>query len=144
MKRLLAILAIASLMIATANAGTPYPAWVIKKAHQHGFTDKQIATCATMHMVWDNSDNSFVDGSLNTQQRSAFADITNGKATTSTAWTYLQPDYNYFGYRDSNGVLHAWQADQARYNSQTRDYQVLIQGHWLSVGAHVFRLTDFQ
>jgi hypothetical protein len=140
-KTLIILTAIASLTIATAYAGTPYSDWVIKKAHQHGYSDKQMAFCAAAHMVWDSSDNSFVDGHLNAQQRSAFAAITDGK-TNPNAWTYLVPDFNVFGFRDSSGVLHAWRADQARYNHATRDYQVLIRGHWLSVGRDVYQLTD--
>jgi hypothetical protein len=57
-------------------------------------------------------------------------------------WIYLVPDYNYFGFRDRNGVLHAWQGDQARYNNVPRDYQVQINGHWLSVGRDIYQLTD--
>jgi hypothetical protein len=63
-------------------------------------------------------------------------------ATTAHAgWIYLYPDFNWFGYRDRSGVLHAWQADEARYNNVTRDYQVEINGHWLSVGQDVYQLT---
>jgi hypothetical protein len=139
---LLILTAVASLMIATLYAGTSYPDSVIKKAHQHGYTDKQIAFCAAAHMIWDSADNSFVGGRLNAQQRASFAAITSGKANPS-AWTYLVPDFNYFGFRDTNGVLHAWQADQARYDRATRDYQVRIGGRWLSVGRDIFQLTDF-
>jgi hypothetical protein len=142
-KKLTIILAIAGLTIANAYAGTPYPGWIIKKAHEHGYTDKQIQFCAAAHMRWDSSDNSFVDGHLNAQQRSAFAAITDG-TTNPDAWTYLVPDFNWFGYRDGNGILHAWRADQARYDRQTRDYQVLIRGHWLSVGTEIYQLTDFR
>ena len=63
-------------------------------------------------------------------------------ATANAGWLYLVPDYNWFGYRDRNGVLHVWRADQARYDSQTRDFQVVIRGHWLSVGRDVDQLTD--
>jgi hypothetical protein len=140
-KILILLTALASLTIANAFAGTPYLDWVIKKAHQYGYTDRQIQTCAAMHMVWDSSDNSFVDGSLNAQQRAAFADITSGK-TTPNEWIYLHPDFNAFGYRDRSGVLHAWQADAARYNQRTRLYQVQINGRWLTVGVDVFQLTD--
>jgi hypothetical protein len=41
-------------------------------------------------------------------------------ATNAAAgWLYLVPDFNYFGYRDREGVLHASQADAARYDSRT-------------------------
>jgi hypothetical protein len=56
-------------------------------------------------------------------------------------WVYLVPGYDYFGFRDRDGVLHAWQADAARYNPRTHDYEVMIDGRWLSVGRDVFRLT---
>ena len=142
-KTLILLTAITGMTLAAAHAGTTYPDWVIKKAHQHGYTNDQIQFCAGAHMVWDNSDNSFVDGSLNAQQRSAFSAITSGKAN-SNAWTYLHPDYNWFGYRDGNGILHAWRADEARYNNVTKDYQVQIHGRWLSVGVDVYQLTDLQ
>ena len=29
-------------------------------------------------------------------------------ATANAGWLYLVPDYNWFGYRDRNGVLHVW------------------------------------
>jgi hypothetical protein len=62
--------------------------------------------------------------------------------TCRADWIYLVPSYDYFGYRDSSGVLHAWQADGARYNNNTRVYQVQINGRWLSVGEDIFQLTD--
>ena len=44
-------------------------------------------------------------------------------ATNATAgWTYLYPDYNWFGFRDREGVLHSFQADGARYNRARHDY----------------------
>jgi hypothetical protein len=60
----------------------------------------------------------------------------------NAGWIYLAPDYHYFGFRDRDGVLHTFQADQARYNNVTRDYQVRIRGRWLSVGRDVDQLTD--
>jgi hypothetical protein len=64
-------------------------------------------------------------------------------ATAARAgWTYLVPGYDWFGYRDRNGVLHSFQADAARYDRSTNDYQVLIRGHWLSVGRDVEQLTN--
>ena len=57
-------------------------------------------------------------------------------------WVYLYPNFNWFGYRGLEGVLQAWQADQARYNNVPRDYQVQINGHWLSVGRDIYQLTD--
>jgi hypothetical protein len=131
-----------SLTIANANAGSAYPDSVIRAAHRHGYTDKQIQFCAAMHMVWDSSDNSFVDGTLNAQQRANFAAITSGKAHPNR-WMYLTPDFNWFGYLDGDGVLHRFQADAARYDRSTNDYQVQIQGRWLSVGTDISRLTDF-
>jgi hypothetical protein len=62
---------------------------------------------------------------------------------TIAGLTYLNPGFDYFGCRDRSGVLHAWQADQARYDNVTRDYQVRIRGHWLSVGRDIDQLTDF-
>ena len=64
-------------------------------------------------------------------------------ASADAGWVYFYPDFNWFGYRDRNGVLHSFQADQARYNNQTRDYEVLIRGRWLSVGSDIFQLTNF-
>jgi hypothetical protein len=58
-------------------------------------------------------------------------------------WLYLAPTFDYYGYWDSNGVLHAWQADQARYDQRTNDFQVQIRGRWLSVGSQIFQLTNF-
>jgi hypothetical protein len=62
-------------------------------------------------------------------------------ATANAGWLHLAPSFDWYGYRDRSGVLHAWQADAARY--ETRDYQVQIRGCWLSVGKDVYRLTDF-
>ena len=62
--------------------------------------------------------------------------------TAHAGWTYLVPNYDWFGYRDRSGVLHAWQADEARYDPVTREYQVLIGRHWLRVGTDVDRLSD--
>lgn len=62
--------------------------------------------------------------------------------TANAGWLYLVPDYTWFGYRDRAGVVHAAQADAARYNNVTRDYQVQIGGRWYSVGRDVDRLTD--
>jgi hypothetical protein len=31
--------------------------------------------------------------------------------TAHASWLYLAPGYDYFGFRDREGVLHAWQAD---------------------------------
>jgi hypothetical protein len=140
-KSLLILTALASLTMANAKAGA-YPDAVIRAAHRHGFTDKQIAFCAAAHMVWDSSDNSFVDGALNGKQRANFAAIASGKAHPSR-WMYLTPDYNWFGYLDEDGVLHRFQADDARYDRATNDYQVLIRGRWLTVGTDISRLTDF-
>ena len=64
-------------------------------------------------------------------------------ATAHAGWLYLVPDYNYFGYLDGRGVLHTFQADAARYDRATNDYQVEINGHWLSVGRDVDKLTNF-
>jgi hypothetical protein len=63
---------------------------------------------------------------------------------THAGWLYLAPDFNYFGFRDREGVLHAWQADAARYDPRTHDYQVEINGRWLSVGRDVDKLTRRQ
>jgi hypothetical protein len=32
-------------------------------------------------------------------------------ATANAGWLYLAPGFNYFGFRDRDGVLHAWQAE---------------------------------
>jgi hypothetical protein len=63
-------------------------------------------------------------------------------ATADAGWTYLNPGFDYFGFRDRNGVLHSFQADQARYNRARNDYQVLIRGRWLFVGRDIYQLTD--
>ena len=55
----------------------------------------------------------------------------------------LLTGFDWFGFRDRTGVLHAWQSDAARYDWRTKDYQVQIRGHWLSVGSDVYRLTHF-
>jgi hypothetical protein len=57
-------------------------------------------------------------------------------------WQYLAPGFEWYGYRDREGVLHSFQPAEARYDSQTRDFQVLVGGRWLSVGREIFRLTD--
>jgi hypothetical protein len=61
-------------------------------------------------------------------------------ATANAGWIYLVPTFDWYGFRDSNGVLHSFQADAARYDQRTRDYQIQIRGHWLSVGRDVFKL----
>jgi hypothetical protein len=43
-------------------------------------------------------------------------------ATAHAGWLYLTPGFDYFGFRDREGVLHAWQADRARYDRRTHDY----------------------
>jgi hypothetical protein len=58
-------------------------------------------------------------------------------ATAHAGWLYLVPDYTVYGFRDGAGVLHAFEADQARYDQRTRIYQVLINDHWLTVGEDV-------
>jgi hypothetical protein len=63
-------------------------------------------------------------------------------ANTYAGWIYLVPGYDWFGYRGRDGVLHAWQADEARYDQATRVYQVKINGRWLTVGEDVEQLTD--
>jgi hypothetical protein len=63
-------------------------------------------------------------------------------ATAHAGWLYLAPRFDYYGFRDSNGVLHSFQADAARYDQRSRDYQVLIHGRWLTVGQQIFRLTE--
>jgi hypothetical protein len=62
--------------------------------------------------------------------------------TANAGWLYLVPDFSWFGYLDGRGVPHQFQADAARYDQRSRDYQVQIRGHWLRVGRDVFRLTD--
>jgi hypothetical protein len=64
--------------------------------------------------------------------------------TAHANWLYLNPGFGFYGYRDSYGVLRAWQADAARYDQRTRDFQVEIHGHWLSIGRDVEQLTDFR
>jgi hypothetical protein len=63
-------------------------------------------------------------------------------ATANAGWLYLVPDYSVYGLRDQAGVLHCFQADQARYDQRTRVYQILVLGRWLTVGEDVFQLTD--
>ena len=45
-RQILIMTAVAGLTIATMYAGSPYPAWIIKQAHKHGYTDDQIQFCA--------------------------------------------------------------------------------------------------
>jgi len=59
-------------------------------------------------------------------------------APAHAGWVYLVPGYDLYGYRDREGVLHVFEADGARYDRSTNDFQVMIHGHWLSVD----RLTD--
>ena len=64
-------------------------------------------------------------------------------ATPAAAgWIYLYPDANWFGYRDRDGVLHSFQADAARYDRSTNDFQVQIGERWFSVGRDIEQLTD--
>jgi hypothetical protein len=63
--------------------------------------------------------------------------------TAAAGWVYLVPGYDWYGFRDRDGVMHAWQADEARYDQRTRDFQVLINGRWLTVGRDIDQLTDF-
>ena len=104
----------------------------------------RFSSAPVLHMVWDSSDNSFVDGSLNAQQRAAFADLTKGKTagTSSNAWIYTYPDFNVFGFRDADGVRHVFRPEQMRYNARTRVYQARIRGRLLTVGESIFQLTD--
>jgi hypothetical protein len=62
--------------------------------------------------------------------------------TANAGWTYLAPNYDWFGYRDRSGVLHAWQADEARYDRSTKTYEVLINGEWWVVGEDVERISN--
>ena len=39
--------------------------------------------------------------------------------TADANWVYLTPGFDWYGYRDAYGVTHAWQADAARYDSET-------------------------
>jgi len=63
--------------------------------------------------------------------------------TAHAGWLYLYPDANWYGFRDRAGVLHSFQADAARYDRATNDFQVEVGGRWYSVGRDVDRLTDF-
>ena len=60
----------------------------------------------------------------------AFLTITHATA----GWVYLYPSFDWYGYRDQYGVLHAFQADGARYDNVSKVYQVKIHGRWLTVG----------
>jgi len=63
-------------------------------------------------------------------------------APVHAGWVYLIPGYDLYGFRDREGVVHSFEADAARYDRRTNDFQVMIHGHWLSVGRDVDRLTD--
>jgi hypothetical protein len=62
-------------------------------------------------------------------------------ATAQAGWIYLVPSFDVFGYRDRSGVLHAFQADQARFDQRMRIYQAQIHGRWLTVGEDVCQLN---
>jgi hypothetical protein len=142
MKKLL-ILGLIALSPLVAFASNPYPDWIIREAHKNGYSTKDIEFCAQLHCVWDNATKSFVGGAGVTQSNASEVSRKIDRATQQSSWTYMYPDFNYFGYRDGNGVLHSFRAEQARYNPSTKDYQVQIHGRWLSVGRDIFQLTDF-
>jgi hypothetical protein len=63
-------------------------------------------------------------------------------SSAHAGWLYLVPGYDWFGYRDPSGVLHAWQAEKARYDQSSKVYQVKIHGRWLTVEEDVFKLSQ--
>jgi hypothetical protein len=141
-KTILLLTALASLTIANVNAETydqrlRHVKQIISEARSSGFSDEQIKSCLTAHLPWDHRSKTFVY----TGKDGVAYDVSPNTRGQSTGWQYLNPDYSIFGYRDRNGVLHTFQADMGRYNHSTNDYQVLINGHWLSVGVDIFKLN---